>query len=115
MSGGLFFASILVPGFGYLRQGRPGAFAYVFATVVLTYGLYAILLGSVSTLTRSYSAWHIMAVLGAALHIATALHGAGSQSARVSSAPARSSERGAGRPGGASRKGQKKSRKGSAK
>ena len=76
MSRSLFFSSILVPGFAYLWHRQLAAFAYVFVTVLVTYGVYAILLDSVSSLGRSHAAWHVLAVLGLAIHVTAAVHGA---------------------------------------
>ena len=76
VSRSLFFASILIPGFGYVWHKQFVSFAFVFATVLVTYGVYGILLGSVSTIMRSHSAWHILAVVGVAVHGFAAVHSA---------------------------------------
>jgi predicted membrane channel-forming protein YqfA (hemolysin III family) len=79
VSRSLFFSSILVPGFAYLWRRQVAAFAWVFVTVLVTYGVYAILLDSVSSLARSHAAWHVLAVLGLAIHLTAAVHGARGQ------------------------------------
>ncbi len=98
MSRPLFVLSLVIPGFGYLLAKRLSAFAYVFATVVVTFGVYWILIDSVSSLSRTHAAWHVMAVLGLILHVTAAAHGAvpaheRAPAARAKGAPAKGKAR----------------------
>jgi hypothetical protein len=67
------FASLLVPGVGFVARRDVLTFVMVLVTVVAAYASYRVLVAGYPMLTLVPTSYHYLPVLGGALHVGAAL------------------------------------------